>query len=54
MKKKIQIFKYKSFNTITNKDLANNIVNGIILNGFLKVVKWKKQILKNKNKKWKK
>jgi len=33
----IQFFRYKSIHDIKNKELANNIVNGIILNGYLKV-----------------
>lgn len=39
LKRKIQIFKFKNFVSIINKDLANNISNGIVLNGFLKVIK---------------
>lgn len=39
LKRKIQIFKFKNFVSISNKDLANNIANGIVLNGFLKVIK---------------
>lgn|SRR3989338_1264814 len=37
MQRRIQIFKYKKIQDIKNKDLANNIINGIILNGFLEV-----------------
>jgi len=41
LKRKIQTFKFKNFQTIINinKDLANNIANGIVLNGFIKVIK---------------
>ena len=39
LKRKIQTFKSKNFLSITNKDLANNIANGIVLNSFLKVIK---------------
>ena len=35
LKRKIQIFFYKNIHEIKNIDLANNIINGIILNGFI-------------------
>lgn len=35
----IQIFKYKSIKSIENKELANNIINGFTINGFLEVFK---------------
>ena len=34
---KIQVFMHKNIRDIKNKDLANNIINGITLNGFLEV-----------------
>ncbi|MEK6824686.1 MAG: nucleotidyltransferase domain-containing protein [Nanoarchaeota archaeon] len=39
LKRKIQIFFYKNIHEIKNIDLANNIINGIILNGFIEVLK---------------
>lgn len=33
----LQLFKHKNLNEIQNKELANNIINGIKLNGFLEV-----------------
>lgn len=39
LKRKIQIFKYPSMKKIENHNLANNIVNGIILNGFIEAFK---------------
>jgi|SRR3989344_2614359 len=35
--KTIQIFWYKNITEIDNKNLANNIINGTILNGFIKI-----------------
>jgi predicted nucleotidyltransferase len=37
LNKKIQIFNYTNIKKIENKELANNIINGILLNGFLEV-----------------
>jgi predicted nucleotidyltransferase len=37
LKRKIQIFHYKSLREISNPHLRNNIINGVILNGFLEV-----------------
>lgn len=37
LRRKIQPFLYKNLNKIENKELANNIINGIILNGFVEV-----------------
>jgi predicted nucleotidyltransferase len=37
--RRIQIFIYKDIHKVKNKELANNIVNGIILNGYLEVYK---------------
>lgn len=34
----IQVFTYKNINQVENKELANNIINGISLNGFLEVL----------------
>ena len=39
LKRRIQLFLHKSLNDINNKELANNIINGIIINGFLEVFK---------------
>jgi len=39
LKRKIQLFKYKNIKEIKNKELANNIINGVILNGFIEVFK---------------
>lgn len=35
--RKIQLFCYKDIHRVENKELANNIVNGVVLNGFLEV-----------------
>ncbi|MFH0701298.1 MAG: nucleotidyltransferase domain-containing protein [Candidatus Woesearchaeota archaeon] len=35
--RKIQIFHYKKIHQVENKELRNNIVNGMVLNGFLEV-----------------
>lgn len=37
LNRKIQVFTFKSINSIKNKDLANNIINGIVVNGYLEV-----------------
>lgn len=37
LQRKIQLFMYKSLPDVENKGLANNIVNGIVLNGFMEV-----------------
>ncbi len=39
LNKKIQIFRHSNIKQISNVYLANNIINGIILNGFLEVFK---------------
>jgi predicted nucleotidyltransferase len=36
--RKIQVFKYKSIRDIENKELANNIINGVTLLGFIEVL----------------
>ena len=36
--RKIQIFGYKDISAIKNKELANNIVNGYVLNGFIEIL----------------
>jgi predicted nucleotidyltransferase len=36
-KRNIQIIKFKNLKEIPNKNLANNIINGIILNNFIEV-----------------
>lgn len=38
-KRKIQIFQHKNLKGIQNPHLSNNIINGIILNGFIEVFK---------------
>jgi len=38
LNKKIQVFIYPNIKKIENKELANNIINGIVLNGFLEVL----------------
>ncbi len=37
LKRKIQPFIYKKITDVENKELANNILNGITLNGFIEV-----------------
>jgi predicted nucleotidyltransferase len=37
LKRKIQLFKHKSITDIKNKSLVNNILNGVIINGFIEV-----------------
>lgn len=37
LKRKIQVFCHKSVKDISNKELANNIINGIRLNGIIEV-----------------
>ncbi len=39
LKRKIQLFKHNDIREIKNKDLINNIINGISLNGFVEVLK---------------
>ena len=39
LKRKIQIFRHKNLNEISNPHLANNIINGIILNNYIEVFK---------------
>ena len=39
LKRKIQVFKFASLKEIKNTHLANNIINGIVLNGFVEVFK---------------
>lgn len=38
LKRKIQIFRHKNIREIKNADLVNNIINGILLNGFVEVI----------------
>jgi len=38
LNKTIQIFNFSNIKKIPNKHLANNIINGIVLNGFLEVL----------------
>jgi len=37
LERKIQIFNYNGIKSVENKELANSIINGIVLNGFLEV-----------------
>ncbi len=39
LKRKIQIFRHKKISEVKNIDLANNIINGILLNGFIEAFK---------------
>ncbi|HOW37059.1 MAG TPA: nucleotidyltransferase domain-containing protein [Candidatus Pacearchaeota archaeon] len=39
LKRNIQVFKHKSVREIKNVNLANNILNGVILNNYLEVFK---------------
>lgn len=39
LKRKIQVFCYKNLKLVGNKELANSIINGVKLNGFLEVLK---------------
>tara|TARA_Y100000031_G_C8043439_1_gene302779 strand:- start:113 stop:646 length:534 start_codon:yes stop_codon:yes gene_type:complete len=39
LKRDIQIFQHKSIKNIKNKELVNNILNGVTLNGFVEVFK---------------
>ncbi len=39
LKRKMQVFKHGSIKEIKNPNLANNIINGIVLNGFIEVFK---------------
>lgn len=39
LKRKIQFFIYKNIKGVSNKELANNILNGIIINGYIEVFK---------------
>ena len=38
LKRKIQIFRHKNIKELKNTALANNIINGILLNGFVEVL----------------
>lgn len=35
LQRKMQLFIYKGIRDVENKELANNIINGIVLNGFM-------------------
>lgn len=39
LQRKVQVFKYKDISKVENKELANNIINGVTINGFLEVFK---------------
>ena len=38
LQRKIQLFIYRNIRQVKNKELANNILNGIVLNGFVEVL----------------
>ena len=38
LKRKIHLMSFESMKKVRNKDLANNILNGIVLNGFVEAV----------------
>jgi predicted nucleotidyltransferase len=38
LKRRIQLFSYRRISEVKNKELANNIINGVVLNGFLEVL----------------
>ncbi len=37
LKRKIQLFVYKHITGVENKELANNIINGVVVQGFIEV-----------------
>ena len=39
LSRKIQVFRHKNLQEIKNINLANNIINGVILNGYIEVFK---------------
>ena len=39
LQRKIQVFVYNNIQNVENKELANNIANGITLNGFVEIFK---------------
>jgi predicted nucleotidyltransferase len=39
LKRKIQVFQHRKITDIKNRNLANNIINGIVLNGQVEVLK---------------
>ena len=39
LQRNIQLFNFKKIHSVKNKELANNIINGIVLNGFVEVFK---------------
>ncbi len=39
LSRKIQLFVQKGIKDVSNKELANNIINGIVINGFLEAFK---------------
>ncbi len=41
--RKLQFFQYRKISDVENKELANNIVNGIALNGFVEVFNWRRE-----------
>lgn len=43
LKRGIQVFQHKNLNEISNPNLANNIINGITLNNYIEVFKWRIQ-----------
>jgi predicted nucleotidyltransferase len=39
LQRRIQIFQYINIHAVKNKELANNIINGIIIEGFIEAIK---------------
>ena len=39
LKRRIQVFQHKNLNELSNPHLANNVINGFLLNGFVEVFK---------------
>jgi predicted nucleotidyltransferase len=39
LNRKIQLFQYDNIHAIKNKELANNIINGTIIEGFIEAIK---------------
>lgn len=39
LQRRIQFFKYKNIHEVKNEHMANNILNGVVLNGFIEVFK---------------
>ena len=39
LKRRLQVFQHKNLNELSNPHLANNVINGFLLNGFVEVFK---------------